>query len=77
MVTIKLGSPIEEPRERNPVGVEMWYDPHYRHWVLYPVDAEGTQLAEARYGFGKAEAKRIKQVIEQDIRDGKRDGYYY
>lgn len=55
-----------EETESKPVTVEMWYDRHYRHWVIYPVDAEGNQLQEARYGFGKAEAQKIKKEIEQE-----------
>lgn len=47
--------------------IEMWYDRHFRHWVLYPVDAEGNQLTEARYGFGKAEAARIRQDMENEM----------
>ena len=46
---------------------EMWYDRHYSHWVIYPVDKDGTQIAEAQYGFGKQEALRIKAEIEGRI----------
>ena len=47
-----------------PVAVEMWYDRSRRHWVVYPVDADGNQLKEAEYGFGKAEAMEIKKDLE-------------
>lgn len=46
------------------VAVERWYDRHRREWVLYPVDAEGTQVGEARYGFSKAEANEIEADIK-------------
>lgn len=52
--------------EHKAARVEMWYDRHYRHWVIYPVDAEGNQWWEAQYGFGKAEALRIKRDIERE-----------
>lgn len=52
------------------IDVVMWYDRHYRHWVLYPVDEEGNQMEEATYGFGKAEALRIKKEIEDKIKTG-------
>lgn len=53
--------------ERECTAIACWYDPHYRHWVLYPVDAEGNQLDEACYGFGKKEAKSLKQAMEQEL----------
>ena len=53
----------EQPKA---TSIEMWYDRHRREWVLYPVDAEGTQIAEATYGFGKAEALRIKAELEEE-----------
>ena len=56
--------PTEE--QAKAVDIEMWYDRHYRHWVLYPVDADGTQIAEASYGFGKKEALRIKSELEAE-----------
>ena len=56
-----------EPIERKCVSVECWYDPHYRHWVLYPVDAEGNQLDEATYDFGKANALRTKAQMETEL----------
>lgn len=49
------------------VAIDCWYDPHYRHWVLYPVDADGNQLDEASYGFGKHEAMRMKKGMEQEL----------
>lgn len=52
--------------------IEMWYDRHRRNWVLYPVDAEGNQLKEARYGFGKAEALEIKKELEDELMKGER-----
>ena len=73
-IRIKL---VEEQEERKAVGVDMWYDPHFRHWVLYPVDAEGTQLKEAAYGFGKKEALQIKKDLEAEIASGNHDGWYY
>ncbi len=66
-VRIKIASWDEEPIERKATAVEMWYDRHYRHWVIYPVDAEGNQLEEARYGFGKTEAKEIKADLEAEL----------
>ena len=48
------------------VAVDMWYDRHRREWVLYPIDDEGNQLAEAQYGFSKAEAKALKQELEAE-----------
>lgn len=52
--------------EAKPVRIEMWYDRHRRNWVLYPVDAEGNQLSEARYAFGKKEAKELKNDMETE-----------
>ena len=79
MATVKIriveGEMPEE--DHTPVGVSMWYDKHFRHWVLYPVDAKGTQLKEAAYGFGKKEALRIKKDLEAEIASGNRDGWYY
>ena len=56
-----------EPVERECVAVECWYDPHYRHWVLYPVDAEGNQLDEATYDFGKKNALKNKSKMETEL----------
>ena len=56
-----------EPVERECVAVECWYDPHYRHWVLYPVDAEGNQLDEATYDFGKTNALKTKAQMESEL----------
>lgn len=67
-MTLRINGCEYEPAYEEPkaVAVEMWYDRHYRHWVLYPVDADGNQLAEARYGFGKTEAKEIKADLEAE-----------
>ena len=54
---------IEEPKA---VAIEKWYDRHRREWVIYPVDAEGNQLVEARYGFNKTEAEEIKAELEAE-----------
>lgn len=56
-----------EPVERKCTGIECWYDPHYRHWVLYPVDENGYQLDEATYGFGKKEAVQMKKDMEAEL----------
>lgn len=53
----------EEPKA---TSIEMWYDRHYRHWVIYPVDEFGNQLAEAQYGFGKQEANKIKAELADE-----------
>lgn len=55
--------------DRKAVDVECWYDRHYRHWVIYPVDAEGNQLEEASYGFGKKEAMEIKSDMLKKIKE--------
>lgn len=61
------GNRVEfEEEEHKAVAIEMWYDRHYRHWVLYPVDEEGNQLHEARYGFGKKEALKFKRDLEEE-----------
>lgn len=52
--------------EKKAVAIDKWYDRHRREWVLYPVDDEGNQLAEARYGFSKAEAEDIKRELEAE-----------
>ena len=44
------------------VAIEMWYDPHIRLWVLYPVDKEGNQLEDATFVCGKKEALKVKKV---------------
>ena len=46
--------------------VKTWYDRHLRHWAIWAEDAEGNQIGETRYGFGKAEALRIKREIEEE-----------
>lgn len=66
------GIPYEEhesidDREKEVGKIECWYDPHFRHWVLYPVDAEGNQLEEATYAFGKKEAMQIKAMMEERL----------
>ena len=55
-------NPTDE--EAKAAAVEMWYDRSRKEWVIYPVDAESNQIAPASYGFGKAEAKRIKKDLE-------------
>lgn len=50
-----------------PVDAEMWYDRHYRHWVIYPIDCYGNQTREAVYGFSRREAKEIKANIIKEI----------
>ena len=72
METIRIkiratGSYLPEVEERECTAIDCWYDPHYRHWVLYPVDAEGNQLDEASYGFGKKEAKQMKKDMESEL----------
>jgi hypothetical protein len=57
----------EEYEDPTAVAIECWYDRHYRHWVIYPVDAEGNQLEEATYGFGKKEAEQIKAEMEERL----------
>ena len=52
--------------EHKAVAIEKWYDRHRREWVIYPVDAEGNQLVEARYGFSKTEAEEIKAELEAE-----------
>ena len=52
--------------EKEAVAVDMWYDRSRREWVLYPIDKEGNQLAEAKYGFGKKEAMLIKKDLEEE-----------
>lgn len=52
--------------EKQAVEIDKWYDRHRREWVLYPIDNEGNQLAEARYGFSKAEAEEIKRNLEAE-----------
>ena len=75
-IKIKITSMEMHEVDHTPVSVECWYDPHYRHWVIYPVDTEGNQLEEASYGFGKKEAKQIKKEIEERIANGERFSYY-
>lgn len=65
-VRIKLGEGWEI-QERKCVRIDCWYDRHCRHWVLYPVDAEGNQLDEAKYGFGKSEAMQMKKSMEEEL----------
>ena len=78
-IKIKLTDMEMHEDDHEPVGAYMFYDPHFRHWVIYPVDAEGNQLAEARYGFGKKEANEIKADIEESIKNGtiNRNELYY
>lgn len=63
---IDMTKPMEASEDKKAVKIEMWYDRHRREWVLYPVDEEGNQLTEARYGFSKAEAKGIKADLEKE-----------
>ena len=57
---------IPSDEEAKAVRIEMWYDRSRKEWVLYPVDAEGNQMAEASYGFGKKDAMRIKADLESE-----------
>ena len=64
---IKLGN-FEGPMDEEPaVSIEMWYDRHRKEWVIYPVDANGNQLAPARFGFGKREALSIRADIAAEL----------
>lgn len=56
--------PVDE--EKKAVAIEMWYDRSRRNWVLYPIDEDGNQLAEAVYGFGKAEALSIREDLRKE-----------
>ena len=67
MGCIKINGVEYEPNDDpKAIAVDMWYDRHRREWVIYPVDADGNQLAEARYGFSKQEAQAIKADIEEE-----------
>lgn len=66
MVITIVGYEPQDYEEATAVAVEMWYDRHFRHWVIYPVDAEGNQLEEARYGFGRKEAEQIRRDILEE-----------
>ena len=57
---------VPEDKEIKAVAIEKWYDRSRREWVLYPIDEEGNQLVEARYGFSKAEANKIKKELEAE-----------
>ena len=65
-MVIKIAGYDPEYKEPKAVSIDMWYDRHRREWVLYPVDEEGNQLAEASYGFSKAEAKQIRKDLEAE-----------
>lgn len=71
-MTIKIDGVEFIPTGEEPQAVEisMWYDRHRRNWVLYPVDDQGNQICEARYGFGRKEAERIKAEMEQEYLKG-------
>ena len=78
MMVIKIkDNRVESFEDHAPVGVAMWYDRHVRSWCLYPVDALGTQLAQARYAYRKDTALLLKKDIENEIESGNRDGWYY
>ena len=55
-----------EAEEQKADRIEMWYDRHQKLWTLYPVTAEGFQIAGAEYGYGKKEALRIKKELEEE-----------
>jgi hypothetical protein len=74
-MTIKIKGYEHEIIERKAVKAECWYDRHRREWVLCPVDDEGNQLCEAQYAFSKAEAKRMKNDIEERIANGEQFSY--
>lgn len=57
---------IPQANEAKADHIEMWYDRHQKLWTLYPVDAEGFQIAGAEYGYGKKEALRIKKELEEE-----------
>ncbi len=57
---------VPDYKESNAVAIEMWYDRHRRNWVIYPVDKDGNQIKEAIYGFGKAEALKLKKELEDE-----------
>ena len=56
----------EDREEPKAAAIEMWWDRSRREWVLYPVDADGNQLAEAVYDFRKAEALETKKILEAE-----------
>ena len=62
-LTLWINEDREEPKA---VAIEMWFDRSRREWVLYPVDADGNQLAEAVYDFRKAEALETKKILEAE-----------
>lgn len=56
----------EDREEPKAVKIVMWYDRSRREWVLYPVDADGNQIAEATYAFGKVDAVDTKKHLEAE-----------
>lgn len=44
-------------------SIEMWWDRSLRLWTLYPVDADGNQIAGATYANNKAEAIMAKKDL--------------
>ena len=56
----------EDREEPKAAAIEMWYDRSRREWVLYPVDADGNQIAEATYEFSKKDALNSKKQLEAE-----------
>ena len=72
METIRIkikatGCCLPEIAEKECTAIECWYDRHIRLWTLYPVDAEGNQLDEAKYAYGKMDAKITKEMMETEL----------
>ena len=65
-VRIKLGEWEPTEPDTKAVKIECWWDRFRRNWVLYPVNAAGDQLEEARYAFNRAEAQDLKKRMEQE-----------
>jgi hypothetical protein len=45
----------------------MWWDRALRLWTLQLMDAEGNQIVSAQYAPRKAEALRLKAIMEEEI----------
>ncbi len=43
----------------------MYYDRHFRSWVVYPLDDEENQTGAAVYAYTKKEAEKLRNEFEE------------
>lgn len=55
--------------EQKITSVDAWYDRHTRLWVVQCLDADGYQVGDATYVYGKKDAMEVKADLERELSD--------